>query len=211
MVAVGVEIWRTGGGGNRGGGRGGGGNFGGGENFQVGQQSGISKTNALGINYSDKWGKKIDISGSYFFNNSNNVNDNVSRTETRLSPDTTLFNNQSSLSQSKNYNHRINLRLEYKIDSSNSIMITPSLNFQRNKSRSASFENSLYNLDDTLNTSASERNVLRNGYNLRNNILYRHHFPKEEELFLPALIQHLIKMTEKHIAMPTIVFLKMWE
>ena len=171
-------------GGNRGGGRGGGGgNFGGGENFQVGQQSGISKTNALGINFSDKWGKKIDVSGSYFFNNSDNVNDNTSRTETRLNADTTLFNNQSSLSQSKNYNHRINLRFEYKIDSSNSIMITPSLNFQRNSSRSASFENSLYNFDDTLNTAASERNVLRNGYNLRNNVLYRHSFPKRGRTF----------------------------
>ncbi|HKO81781.1 MAG TPA: outer membrane beta-barrel protein [Chitinophagaceae bacterium] len=171
-------------GGNRGGGRGGGGgNFGGGENFQVGQQSGISKTNALGINFSDKWGKKIDVSGSYFFNNSDNVNDNTSRTETRLNADTTLFNNQNSLSQSKNYNHRINLRFEYKIDSSNSIMITPSLNFQRNSSRSASFENSLYNFDDTLNTAASERNVLRNGYNLRNNVLYRHSFPKRGRTF----------------------------
>src|SRR5690606_30797542 len=60
---------RPGGGGNRGGGRPGGGfgGFGGAENFQVGQQSGISKTNAFGINYGDKWGKKIDVTGSYFF------------------------------------------------------------------------------------------------------------------------------------------------
>lgn len=172
---------RGGRGGNRGGGRG---NFGGGgENFQVGQQSGISKTNALGLNYSDKWGKKIDVSGSYFFNNGDNINDNISRTETRLSLDTTLFNNQGSLSQNRNYNHRINLRLEYKIDSANSILITPSLNFQRNQSHSASYENSLYNFDDTLNTSESERNVLRNGYNLRNNILYRHSFPKRGRTF----------------------------
>ncbi|MGZ8510635.1 MAG: outer membrane beta-barrel protein [Chitinophagaceae bacterium] len=176
-------------GGNRGGpagrgGRGGGGNFGGGsENFQVGQQSGISKTNAVGINYSDKWGKKLDITGSYFFNNNNNVNDNISRTETKLEDGRTLFNNQNNLSQSENYNHRINLRLEYKIDSANSIMITPSLNFQKNRSRSASFENSLYDFDDTLNTSVSQRDVLRDGYNLRNNILYRHSFPKRGRTF----------------------------
>ena len=29
--------------------------------FTVGQQSGISKTNAAGINFADKWGKKVDV------------------------------------------------------------------------------------------------------------------------------------------------------
>lgn len=38
------------------------------ENFMVGQQNGISQTHAFGINYSDKWGEKTKISGSYFFN-----------------------------------------------------------------------------------------------------------------------------------------------
>ena len=175
---------RGGGGAGRGGaGRGGGGNFDGGENFLVGQQSGISKTNAIGINYSDKWGKSMEVSGSYFFNNSNNTNENISRAETKLTDGRTLFNNQTSLSQSKNFNHRINLRLEYRIDSSNTIMIIPSLNFQKNRSLSGAFENSLYGLTDTLNTSVSDRNVLRDGYNLRNTILYRHSFPKRGRTF----------------------------
>ncbi len=170
-----------GGGGPRGGRGGGGfGGFGGGENFQVGQQSGISKTNAIGLNYSDKWGKKLDVTGSYFFNNSNNVNESSSRTETIGE---NFFNNQSSRSASTNYNHRINMRLEYRIDSSNSIIVSPSLNFQRNRSISESIESSLYGTTDTTNTSNSDRNVLRNGYNLRNNVLYRHSFPKRGRTF----------------------------
>lgn len=172
-----------GGGGTRGGGgnpRGGGGNFGGGENFSVGQQSGISKTNALGINFSDKWGKKLDVTGSYFFNNSNNLNENSSRSETIGE---NFFNNQSSLSSSNNYNHRVNMRLEYRIDSSNSIIITPSLNFQKNTSISEAIENSLYGTTDTVNTSVSTRNVQREGFNLRNNVLYRHNFKKRGRTF----------------------------
>jgi hypothetical protein len=168
-----------GGGGNRGGG-GGFGGFGGGENFTVGQQSGISKTNAIGINLADKWGKKLDVQGSYFFNNSNNVNEYSSRREI-LSDN--LISNEISNSQSKNYNHRINMRLEYRIDSNNSIIINPSLNFQKNRSTSESFENSLYPPNDTLNTSTSNRNVTRNGFNLRNNILYRHSFAKRGRTF----------------------------
>src|SRR5690606_14982895 len=55
-------------GGFGGGGRGG---FGGGQgNFLTGDQGGINKTNSFGINFNDKWGQKLDVSGSYFFNNS---------------------------------------------------------------------------------------------------------------------------------------------
>src|SRR5690606_13118875 len=62
------------GGGGFGGGFGGGmmGGFGGGQgNFMTGTQGGINKANSFGINYNDKWGKKLDVSGSYFFNNNN--------------------------------------------------------------------------------------------------------------------------------------------
>ncbi len=68
--------------GGPGGGRGGRGGMGGSESFSVGQASGISKTNALGFNYSDKWGKKVNVTGSYFYNNSTNNNASVTNIET---------------------------------------------------------------------------------------------------------------------------------
>jgi len=169
-----------GGGGNRGGG--GFGGFGGGENFTVGQQSGISKTNAIGVNYSDKWGQKVDVQGSYFFNNSNNDNDRSLRSQT-LFGDKTQFTDQSSLSASKNYNHRINMRIEYRIDSSNSLIINPSLNFQNNKSISHSVSQTYYGAGDTVNTADNNTVSNRDGYNLRNNILYRHAFAKRGRTF----------------------------
>ena len=172
-----------GGGGNRGGGGGnprgggGGGNFGGGnENFSVGQQNGISETNAFGLNYTDKWGKKMDVQGSYFFNNSNNSNERLLKSQTTFS-DRTQYTTQLSNSESDNYNHRVNLRLEYKIDSSNTLIISPSLNFQNNRSVTSAISQTLNNTD-TANISANNTNSDREGYNLRNNILYRHAFAK---------------------------------
>jgi uncharacterized membrane protein YgcG len=174
-----------GGGGQRGGGnRGGGGGFGGfgQNNFLVGQQNGISKTNAFGINFSDQWGKKFTISGSYFFNNSNNSNNQLTTRQTFLSPDSTLFYKENSLSSSNNYNHRINLRMEYKIDSANSLLITPSINFQ--KYSSSNLLNALSAYSDTFdsstlaNTSLSNATANTSGYNIGNNILFRHAFPK---------------------------------
>jgi len=164
-----------GGGGNRGGG--GGGAFGGGENFSVGQQSGINATNAFGLNYGDKWSKKIDVTGSYFFNNSNNNNDQLLKSQT-LFRGKTQYTDQASLSASKNYNHRFNMRFEYKIDSSNSLIISPSLNFQNNKSASISESQTYYGAGDSLNTSDNNTRSNRNGYNLRNNVLFRHSFAK---------------------------------
>ena len=159
--------------GGRGGGRGGGG-----DNFSVGQSNGISTTNAVGINYSDKWGKKLNVSGSYFFNNSNNDNQSIINTETFFSPKN-QFTNQNSNSNTLNNNHRANFRLEYKIDSSNSLFIIPSVNFQTNNSSSISSLKSYYGANDSINTSLSNIKANRNGYNIRNNILFRHSFAKK--------------------------------
>ena len=164
----------------QGGGRGGSGRGGGGstENFAVGQANGISKTNAFGINYSNQWGKKATITGSYFFNNSSNNNESIVNTETFFNPKN-LFSYQKSNAITGNYNHRINLRLEYKIDSSNSIFIIPSLSFQKNNLRSVSALQNFYEEADSLNTSVNKSSSDRNGYNLRNSILFRHSFPKK--------------------------------
>jgi len=97
-----------------------------------GKQNGISTTNAIGLNYSDKWGKKVDIQGSYFFNNSNTANDRTAKSQTNPPINgITQFTDQNSISRTNNYNNRFNLRLEYRIDSNNSVIISPSLNFQK--------------------------------------------------------------------------------
>jgi len=167
-----------GGGGGRGGNRGGGGMGGGGaDNFNVGQASGISKTNAFGINFSNVYAKKLTLTGSYFFNNSHNNNESVVNTETFADPKN-QFSLQKSTSVTDNTNHRINLRLEYKIDSANSIFIIPSFSFQKNKSTSSSSLNTYEGIADSVNNSLSNSSSDRNGFNIRNNILYRHSFAK---------------------------------
>ncbi|MEP7278560.1 MAG: outer membrane beta-barrel protein [Bacteroidota bacterium] len=170
-----------GGGGARGGG-GGGRGFGGTDNFTVGQQNGISGTNAIGINYTDKWSPKLDMQASYFFNNSNNTNERELHSQTLIG-EKTQYTDQTSLSVSKNYNNRFNMRLEYKLDSSNSLIINPSLNFQNNNTESNGASQTYYGTGDTSNTAESMNSSKRTGYNLRNNILFRHSFAKRGRTF----------------------------
>jgi hypothetical protein len=178
---------RGGSGANRGGGRGGRGNQGGGGgnrgfgssgNFLVGQQGGISKTNSFGINFSDLWSKKFEVTGSYFFNNSNNTNNQLVNRQYFLTGDSTQDYDESTLSSSNNYNHRVNLRLQYKIDSANILIMTPSLSLQKNDSRSLVDGQNSYTGSDLISRSINENTRQSSGYNFNNNILFRHAFPK---------------------------------
>src|SRR6187402_2903839 len=157
------------GGGRPGGGGFGGGNFGGGGGgFLVGQQSGISKTNAIGLNYNDKWGKSLDVSGSYFYNNRKTENTEKIAREYFPIGDTTQFYDQDAASGSDNYNHRANFRFDWKLDSSNSILITPSISIQEYNSNSLTKGLMFTNEDDTLSQTLNANRAERLGVNFNN-------------------------------------------
>jgi hypothetical protein len=177
---------RGGGGGFRGGGGGqrvgqGGGGFGGSNNFLVGQQNGINKTNAIGVNYSDIWKTKIRISGSYFFNNSENTTSQITNTQYFLKNIPNY--DQTTNSTSNNTNHRFNVRMEYKIDSSNQLIIAPSLSFQNNSSNTNTHTISSFSSTQIQNETNNKTSNDRSGNNLNNNILYSHSFPKRGRTF----------------------------
>lgn len=176
------------GGGQRGGGGRGGGSFGGGggaSNFLVGQQAGITGTNSIGLNYSDSWGKKIKVSSSYFFNATDNKNNTELTRNYFTNSDSALLYNENSTTESKNYNHRANLRLEYNIDSSNSIIFTPRLSVQVNKYSTTLLATDTMNsssdafpsfpVSGTSNSTSSNNT----GYSFTDDLLYRHKFHKQ--------------------------------
>ncbi|MES2431164.1 MAG: outer membrane beta-barrel protein [Bacteroidota bacterium] len=166
---------RGGGGGNRGGG-----NFGGGgNNFLVGQTNGISKTNAFGLNYSEQWSKKLDVTGSYFFNNSNTSNNQQSNTQYFIKGSSDQFYDETNLSSTNNYNHRVNLRFNYKIDDKNSITFTPAVSFQQNKSERNNNGIRYITASELVSTANTSTTSDNSGYNSNNNLLYRHAFAKK--------------------------------
>ncbi|HYJ37983.1 MAG TPA: carboxypeptidase-like regulatory domain-containing protein, partial [Chitinophagaceae bacterium] len=170
----------------------GGGNFGGGGGgirFSPGGNSsgsgnagnGITRSISTGINYSDKWGSKLAVTGSYFYSNTDTKTDRSSLRQSFFANDSVTFQNQETHSRNKNQNHRFNLRLEYAIDSMNSILFTPSLTFQQSETRSVdtTFTRATKPGQDYLAMAGVTRNDNeRNGINLNNNLLYRHKFAK---------------------------------
>jgi len=174
-----------GGGGGMGGFRPGGGNFGGpAESFTVNNSAGINTTNAIGVNYSDKWGKSTTITGSYFFNQTKN--DNISDVNNKLF-EQELISFQNNDLFSDNFNHRINARAEIKIDSNNMLFIIPSISFQTNRSERSSLLKSYVENGDSLYNAVAGNVSDRSGYNIRNNMLYRRSLAKKGRIFTAGL------------------------
>lgn len=173
-----------GGGGNRGGGGGGGMSFGGGGN------NGITKSKSLGLNYTDKWGSKLDVTASYFFSETDRATDQVRRRQSFFQNDSTAILSNNTRSDNYNQNHRFNLRMEYYIDSMNSILYTPNLVFQR--STTESYDESSTNANTVKGEYLRLRGITQNqssrdGYTLNNNLLFRHKFGKTGRTFTLGL------------------------
>ncbi|THU36049.1 TonB-dependent receptor [Niastella caeni] len=171
-----VRGGRGGGGGGRGGGGGGG----------RATDNGNTKSWSTGINYRDEWGAKIDFSGSYFVSQTTTSNYSQSFRQSVFANDSAAYTTSVSNSGNTNTNHRFGFRLEYAIDSMNSLLITPTFNLQQAGSSS----------DESLVTQAanlkvnykaiegeSHRSNSREGKTFNNDFLFRHRFRKPGRTF----------------------------
>ncbi|MDP2422407.1 outer membrane beta-barrel protein [Sediminibacterium sp.] len=168
-----------GGGGGRaivvgGGGRGGGGGA-------TNNSGGIIRTLAAGLNYKDIWGKKTEVSGSYFFNDMQTMREQNSFTQNLIpgNPDSSIFNSQLNNSITKNQNHRINFNIEHQFDSSNSLIIRPNISFQETESSTDVTTFSTRGTSKNLNNSVSSIDRNNSGYNASLEATFRHRFKKK--------------------------------
>lgn len=161
---------------------GGGGNRGGGST-NIGTtagSSGIINTWAAGLNYRDNWGKKTQVSGSYFFNDQHTYTNQKSFTETLVSgnPDSSNLSNNIVSGIKHNQNNRVNFNIETQFDSSNSMILRPNISFQHtdndNNTQSASTKGKV-----NLNNSVAHSTTTNDGYNGSLDATYRHRFAKK--------------------------------
>jgi len=166
---------------------GGGGGFGGGGrpggqmndagNFLVDQKSGITKTHAFGVNYADQW-KKVSFTGSYFLNYSDNNSVNDIFRQYITTQNEGLTYNETNNNNSKNINHRLNLKFDWKIDTLNSILFQPKFSLQQNDAASTLFGENAY-LTNAISSTSDNFTSHLTGINFSSPLLYRHSFNKK--------------------------------
>jgi len=144
-------------------------------------QNGNTTTHAAGLNYSDAWGKKINVSGSYFFN----YTDNHNHTDTRDNyfTENKQVYQENNDNQNINNNQRLNFRFEYNIDSANKLTLTPSLSFQNNKSNTTLIDSNFIFDRIPVNTAKVVSGITNSGYDFNNNALFQHKFSKKGRTF----------------------------
>lgn len=169
------------------GGRGGGGR--GGMGNRVGSQSGVSRANAVGVNFNNSYlDDRLDVQGSYSFKQTRTQSNDSTFDDYINTPRASIAQN-SRLSH--NYSHSLDGRITYRVNDRNQIIFRPSLNLQLTDAASVSdrvtwktgldtvlSSPDVYRADpthwqnSTHTVSASEGN----SWNVGGNLVWRHRF-----------------------------------
>ncbi len=141
--------------------------------------TGITQATSAGLNYTDKIGNKLLVTGSYFFSLTNNNLLQSNYKQSFFPEDSTANQTDYVSSNTINQNQRVNLRLEYALDTMTSILFIPSFTYQHS-------ENNSYDTNYTQAVKApydynaisgyTANSSARNGYNMNNNLLFRKKF-----------------------------------
>jgi hypothetical protein len=124
-------------------------------NMRFGSSQGITQSNLVGINYQDKWFKKVDSNGSYYFSSSDTKNNN--RTDRiNLLPSGKTFTNSNESTKNNNVGNTASIDLEVAIDSTASLFVSPKFSKGIAKSRYSKSQRTLNEAQAELNSSSND-------------------------------------------------------
>lgn len=107
--------------------------------------NGITTTKALGVQFSDNYWGKLDVNGSYFFNQ---IKRDAEQTTLRNYFSNALLNqiyNQEASSTEKITSHNFNMRMDYKVDDNNIFTLDPRIKILMRESNSSKYGNNVQN------------------------------------------------------------------
>lgn len=144
--------------------------------FRGSSRNGFNTTHALGLNVSNSWNDKLELSTSYFMNISDNFTDQFTDRQYFLDDVSSQLYRENSEENSRSNNHRFSMRLNYDIDERNSIRFTPRGSIQNNNSDS--YFSAFNALGDNILVSQSQTGYDSDltGYNYSGSLLYRRRF-----------------------------------
>ncbi len=152
------------------------------DNFRAGSQSGISQVHSIGINFVDRWNDRWRVNGSFFFNTSDNTNEQILERRYQEGSLEDQIYDEESWSSTGNYSHQFNGMLDYTIDNYRSIRIRPSANVHFHETTRPFDGTSLLDTSSTngaatlLNATSNAYESDQYSYEIENSLLYRRSF-----------------------------------
>ena len=151
--------------------------------LSFGEKTGFADTYAGGINFNNNFSEKTELNSNY---SGSDIITNYIKSVKRNSflGDKTIISNENSTQLNDNLNHRINVALDQKIDSSNSLKITTSYSIgqtltKTNQLSDAMIDGATQNSNEGKRESVSKSKANR----LNGELLWRHKFKKVGRTF----------------------------
>lgn len=145
---------------------------------RYGSGSGITKSNMVGINYSDEWTKRTETSLSYFYSDANTKNTNRTNLINFL-PSGNFTTNSNSSSIEDRYTHNVSSVFEFKIDSTMSIVLEPNFTKSNVKNGNLSTQTSFDATNALLNESTADNSSVNDNDNFTNTLSFTKSFKKK--------------------------------
>jgi hypothetical protein len=144
----------------------------------AGGGNGITSSHAIGTNYRDNWGKKINVYGSYSF--STRQTDILQTTATQtFFQGGSFINNQNNSTTNNNINHRFFFNMEYQIDSFNYLKISPTVTYGLSNSNAISLFDFADAGGDKTSDGRNKNFTETSTPNISATLLYNHRFRKK--------------------------------
>ncbi|GAB4495845.1 MAG: TonB-dependent receptor [Saprospiraceae bacterium] len=150
--------------------------------LDFGDNEGFLTTWAGGLNFNQEFGAKTDLNTSYFYSNSDQEYARNS-TQTSFLPEGSFITKKNSNERNITDNHRLNLTLDQKIDSFNSVQVSSTFLYTDRSSTVRSLSENLAPNGESRNAGNYQSQTDATGSNWTGNALYRHKFAKKGRNF----------------------------
>lgn len=141
-------------------------------------QNGIINTQTIGINFSDEWQDKIEISGSYLFSQRKNEGNSFRIRDYILPSNEGQIYRENSNDIQRNQDHSFNMRLEYNINENNRLIFRPYASMKKDQEESYFLGRTTVD-GDPLNQTENNRQADNDDYDAGGRLFYSHRFPKK--------------------------------
>jgi hypothetical protein len=157
--------------------------------LNFGNNEGYIDTWAGGLNFNQEYGKKNDFNGSYFYSLSDkNYDENTLRTTTL--PNTQLIANSRNIQQNITDNHRVNITVDQRIDSFNTVQLSSAFYYTQNEQNSNSNTQTLNGEGFVQNEASRVYSSDAMGTKWTGNVLWRHKFASKKGRNMTANVNY---------------------